>query len=234
MFRLEVKSDYREVERMLTDVQRKQLPFATARAMTKTAQDVQQATIDEMKRVLDRPKRFTLKSTYVKPAKKHDLEARVGLKDFAPKGTAADKYLSPQIEGGARSPKRFEMALRHARVLPPGMFAVPSKTMRLDRYGNVSKGMQTKILSVLKASPDPMQNSTARTKKVKLVYFVARIKGAHGIWQRMAGRKVKLLFVFVKAPRYRKRFDFHGVASRTANKWFEHRFNDSLAKALKS
>ena len=62
---------------------RKQVKFATAKALTQTGKKVQTRLIDEMKSQFDRPSPYTLRSTFLKPAKPAELTAIVGLKDRA-------------------------------------------------------------------------------------------------------------------------------------------------------
>src|ERR1035441_633525 len=75
----------------------RQLPFATAKALTRTAQLIKAAEVDEMRRVFDRPTPWTLNSVFITPATKDNLIARVWLKQDAAKGTPAAKYLLSEI-----------------------------------------------------------------------------------------------------------------------------------------
>jgi hypothetical protein len=101
-----------------------QVAYAARKAVVKTAEDVQQAQIREMRDVFDRPTPYTLSSVENKLIKSNPPTARVWLKDFAGKGTPASEFLQAQIKGGARPIKRFEAALRSVGVLPEGMIAV--------------------------------------------------------------------------------------------------------------
>src|SRR6185369_12985592 len=76
----------------------KQVRFAAAVALTKTAKAVEVAEKHEMSDVFDRPTPNTINSTYVKPATRQTLTAEVGIKNFAGKGIAASKYLAAQIK----------------------------------------------------------------------------------------------------------------------------------------
>ena len=59
----------------------KQVTFATAVALTQTAQLVKKGQLDVMRKRLDRPTPTTMKSIFVKPATRQKLEARVWFKD---------------------------------------------------------------------------------------------------------------------------------------------------------
>ena len=228
MIEIDVKFDTREITKYLNDIEKKQVPFATARALTSTARDVKDELIREMDRVFDRPTRYTKSAFYIRSATKKKLVASVGIKDFSFKGIPAIKFLAPQIYGGTRNPKRFELWLRRRSILPEGMFAVPARGAKLDRYGNLSRGQITKMLANLQALPDMAQRTTDSRK---IVYFVAKIKGIRGIW-RKRGKKIQPFMVFVKAPRYKKRFDFEGVSNKVIGKRFSKNFNKALANAL--
>jgi len=52
----------------MSDLEKKQLPFAMAKTLTKTAQQIKEAAVKEMSRTLDRPTPYTLGSLYIKTA----------------------------------------------------------------------------------------------------------------------------------------------------------------------
>ena len=92
--------------------------FWTAAALTATANDVKDAEVAKMAEVFDRPTRFTLGALYVKPATPNDLTAEVRFKEgFG--SVPAWRYLGPQVEGGNRHHKSFELRLDGAGAGPP-------------------------------------------------------------------------------------------------------------------
>lgn len=205
------------------------VPLATAKALTFTGQDVQAAEKREMPRVFDRPTPFTLNSLYLKPATWADLTVRVFFKDLRFKA----HYLVPQVEGGDRPLKRFEKMLQTRGLMPVGMFAVPGERADMDAYGNMSRGQLIKILSALNALPELgyLANRSAasaarraRSMKPKALvnYFIGRPKQNEpmGVWERVGKTGLRPILIFVKAPRYKKRFDFYGIANSTASRQF--------------
>jgi len=110
-----------------------------------TAKKVKVAEQREIKKVFNNPTRYTQNSLWIKWARKTKLEAIVKLKDEAFKGTPATKYLSPQLMGGGRKHKDFENLLISRGQMPSDMYAVPSRTMKLNQYGNVSNGVIQKV-----------------------------------------------------------------------------------------
>jgi hypothetical protein len=237
--KIEVKSNIQEGIKRLDDIGRRQVPFATAVALTKTAQAVKDDLKAEMGRVFHNPTPYTLNSLFMKPATKARPEAVVWLKDFSFKGIPATKYLAPQIYGGARNAKRSERMLQRMGLLPDGMYWVPGQGARLNQYGNISGGQITQILSALGASPDQFQNRTSRSMQRAMArgsllhYFVAR-PGSHlrqGVWQRTK-RGVKPALMFVRSPQYQPRLDFFGVAEKTVNREFSAQFEKAFRFAL--
>ena len=235
MLTINVKHNIDAVVSRLNDLQRRHVPFATALALTRTAQEVRKAEVEEMKRVFDRPTPFTLRSLYLKPATKADLTARVWFKDL----NRPEHYLVPQIRGGERLPKRFEEHLRRAGILPKDPVAVPGGGARLNKYGNMTAGQITQILSVLGASPDSQQWATARSRKRNRkprAFFVGRPGGGRlplGVWERR-GMKLLPILIFVKRPHYAQRFLFYDIGKRVALREFPKQFNLALAQALSS
>lgn len=238
MLQFAVKDNIDQVVRQLDARFARQVPFATAKALTATAKLAQVNLRLEMGKVFDRPTPFTLNSTYVRPATKANLAALVKLKDEAFKGTPAARYLAPQITGGDRVLKRFERALVAIGALQPGWFAVPGQGARLNSYGNMSVGQVTQILSYLRANPDAMQNRTPRSGKrsVKRAgYFVGRPGNAPiGVWQRTQSGGVRPVLIFVKGATYAKRFDFEAVVRQTAERELLPQFRRALASAIAS
>lgn len=238
---LSVKDNIDAVARRLTDVERRQLPFALARAMTLTAKDAQKAVTDEMRRVFDRPTRYTINSTFIKPARKTDLTATLAVREFGGKGTAAANFLEPQIKGVRRKLKRFERSLQSAGQMPKYTYAMPGQRVRLDRYGNVSRGTITKVLSALKATSDASQRATASVRSAKtqarnryVAFTKPRGRLVPGVYQRRAGGGLSPIFVYTRAPRYRKRLRFWEIANATASMRFPMQLRRSLAMALRT
>lgn len=222
----------------------RQRKFATVVALTRTAKAVKDAEVAEMARVFDRPTRYTLNALYVRPATMARPEASVGFKDFAGKGTPAWKYLGPQIEGGARRRKRFETSLARAGLLPQGMFAVPGDAADLDAYGNMARGQIVKILSDLKAFGEVgyvanrRGRGNSRRRRRAERYFVGGFGRARplppGIYKRVGDGPAVPVVAYVRAPRYRRRFDFFRIAERTVNATFQREFDRALASALRN
>ncbi|QZN97343.1 hypothetical protein [Symbiopectobacterium purcellii] len=96
---------------------RKQIPFATAQALTSVARQIKDAQTTAIKRTFDNPTPFTANSVRSQGARKDTLKARVFIMD-----TSAE-YLEPFEIGGQHK-------LNGHALLNP-------KNIRLNKYGNL-------------------------------------------------------------------------------------------------
>jgi hypothetical protein len=250
MIEIELRADLLPLLNRLQNFQR-QIPFVIASALTKTAVKVKPEIRKEMQRVFDRPTPFTLNSIFVKPANKKDENptARVWIKDSQSAaldtrqftgGTPAAEYLLPQIIGGTRQLKRFELRLARAGLLPPGMFVVPSKGAKLDRYGNADLGQLVAILSKLGTISEAIASKSNQRKRnlkySQAKYFVSRgDRGLkRGIFQRLGRGKVTAVYLFVDRVTYRRIFEFDRVARDVALQLLPGEFEAAIDAALRA
>lgn len=251
----DVRQDVREVERMFSGLAKKQTPFATANAINTLLFASLAAEKREMERVFDRPTRYTLNSLRVRKAKKTDLAGRMWVKSKldAGKGTSPENYLLPNIEGGPRKAKRFEVALRRIGVLPEGWLSVPGEGATLDAYGNMSRAQIVQLLSWFHAFGEQgyRANITEKTKarlkrgtkrKYGISYYAA-IPGREktrkltpGIYKRIRtgfGTATVPVLIFIRRANYQaKRFDFEGIADRYVRAHFRAEFEKQMRRAI--
>jgi len=164
----------------------RRIKAALATALTRTAVEAKAAADAELMRSIDRPTPYTQRSLFVRTATASRLFAEVYVKDdLAGSGTPATKYLLPQVDGGPRSTKRFELALQAAGAMPQGWRAVPAtgsnSAARFDAYGNVSRGQIIQILSQVGVELTAGYNR-------RMVGPVDRRKGAQAKRRRAIGR----------------------------------------------
>ncbi|TDB43339.1 hypothetical protein [Photorhabdus luminescens] len=119
----------KELSNKLTQI-KKQVPFATAQALTKVARQIEQAEKKAIERKLDNPTPFTVKSVGSVGARKNNLTAKVFVRDIAA------SYLTPFEIGGVHK-------LNSSALLNP-------KDIKLNKYGNLPRNK----LQQLKAKPD--------------------------------------------------------------------------------
>lgn len=216
------------------------IPLATAKALTFTAERVRDAERKEMVAIFDRPTPFTLNSLYLRAATPARLEARVWFKELR----FREHYLVPQVHGGERPLKRFEKYLQQNGFLPVGMQIVPGDRAQLDSYGNINRGQIVQILSALRTLPQAgyLANrsaaSTARRAKSKkpralVNYFVGRPKPSAplGVWERVPNTNgLRPILMFVRSARYQPRFKFYEIAKAVSEREFMPLFERELRR----
>lgn len=190
-----------------------QVPFATSLALNRTAEFAKSALRVEISRVFDRPKPFVVNSIFIKRASKTNLTARVFHSD------KVSPYLKAEIEGGVRQEKRFEVKFGKDIL-------VPTKNVKLDSYGGVSKAFIAKVLS--QAAP-----LRSRTQYV-VVKERGRGKLEPGIYERTKDGKIRALFLIKSTARYEQRYDMQAVAQRMVQMEFGRQFAAAMDYALGS
>jgi hypothetical protein len=236
--------------RRLSDLEAKQLPFATMQAINATAFDTRQGWARAMPEVFDRPTALTLGAVLYTKANRQTMRAQVYIRDEAFKGNAPAKYLLAQVDGGQRRRKAFENRLAAAGILPAGMYAVPGKGAKLDAHGNLPGGQIQAILSQLRAQFDTANNQTEasagrrRRRAIKLGqragdYFVPRRTSrlTRGVYQRITtgfGSAVRTVLYFTPKATYRKRYRIVNLAQEIFDQRFPLNFEIHLERAVAS
>jgi hypothetical protein len=170
-----------------------QVQFATALALTRTAQDVQREVTAQLPIIFDRPIPFTQRAIRIVMASKASLTSSVYIMPIAA------RYLAAEIAGGIETPMGK-------------MFALPTNYPR-DQYGNVPRGAVKRLLQ----RPD---------------VFSGRVRGIAGIWQRLPGGRISLLFLYVPKALHRKEFDFAAIAEGVIQRRLLPNFAEALRVAM--
>lgn len=226
---------------MLKGVER-QIPFATALALTKTAQLVKKGILEVMEKRLDNPTKTTLNSLFIAPAKPKKLQAKVWLKDTFNAGIPADRYMQAVVYGGVRRRKRFEMALLARGLMSPNQYAIPQKPF-LDQNGNIKGQLAIRILSGLGAaetvsgySANATNSRRSRKKGNAGRYFVGDVDGSQGVWERKrigSSTGVRPVFLFTdSAPKYKVIVPFFKVADNIIKANYSKEFSKALDRAI--
>jgi len=253
------KSDLR-LGRDFVESARRQVPYATAVALTRTARKIADAIGVQIKTVFDRPTPYTQSAVRVTSATRQSLVARVDFKEAAGKGISADKFLQPQVFGGPRRMKRSERALGRAG-LPTHSFLVPGAGAEMDAYGNMSRGQLVRVMSYLQTFGEQgyRANSTEKSrarlaKRGKtaegyktingVVYFTSRGKGTMagnrqqtlpaGVWMKTGihGFKVKPVLLAIDQPTYQPRLPFYETAEQVHGENFDAEYTTALDVAM--
>ena len=203
---LSVHSNTKQLTAHLNRIQRKQIPFATAKALTQTAFDVRRTLQNALPRRLDRPTKGIINSVQVDKATKYNVTARVGFAGLGFGKTAwkesPAKIMRRHIKGGTRYPNKTAIA-------------VPVK-QRTNKYGNLPRN---KISTLL-----------ANTTK----YFSGTPKGMSnaGIYERQK-KKLKMLIAWEPKATYQGgRFPFKSIVKLGVAKNYRKRFEKALQNAL--
>jgi hypothetical protein len=233
---LSFEADIASIRKELPEWAQRRIPSITRNALNDSVTDAQFAETEKIRGVFDRPNRLTQRSPLYRKATTDSLTAWVFIRDEASGGTAPAKYLMPQVMGGARGAKRFEVALRAIGVMRADEYAIPAVGFKRDQYGNVPGSTIVRILSQLRAMErfaGSMANETATSKARniragKARYFVPQqgkraergiSRLPRGIYERN-GKGIRAVFIFVRQPTYRKRYDFGQAAKAKVERVF--------------
>ena len=196
----------------------KQIPFATAQAMTKVVRQIELDQKTAFERHLESPTPFTVKSVGSVAARKNNLTAKVFVRD-----TAAG-YLEPFEFGG-------EHKLSGSALLNP-------KNIKLNKYGNLPRNK----LSQLKAKPNTFigdvggvnavwQRRKAKTKKGKKR---AKRSPNGSRRDRVKQRAPKLLIRFGDALPVKPTLGYMDRANTMVNALLPSALNQAIAEAIKT
>ena len=206
---VDVRSNVKEFKKGLTSVQKKQIPFATSRALNLTGVLVLKSlernadktfkggATPSTKRVFKPPRGMRGERHNIRFSTKRDLTTAIYMPPWAA------NYLKYQIDGGIRKTKGIGTG-------------VPTKNKRLNKYGNIT-GRRGGLVK------------TANQ-------FIGEIKGIQGVWERYGpGKKnIKLLIAFEKDPQYKPLFPYYETARKTVDIHFKRKLKLELNRALRN
>ena len=224
-----MRVDIADVERGFTELERRQLPQASAWALNDAAYSILKDMQDRMDVVFDRPTRFTKNALMVWRATKQDLVAEVGERP----SVGPRHYLKVQEAGGARGKTGMENLIGGLLDGGQTMTAiVPTAAARVDSYGNWARGERNNVLAGLReAGKSKGQPDGARSRRAS--YFVPAKGGlSPGIWRRK-GKDIEKVATFTRAaPSYDQTLGFLELAEEKFREEFPERFDRALAKAM--
>jgi hypothetical protein len=123
---INVKIDASQLVGELHDIQKRQLPFAMASALTATAQDGQAEVRRNLGAKFTLRNRFTEQGIRIKPADKNKLPLQADVHtDTANRKTGAPDYLGNQEDGGEKIPfgghQHIAVPTKYLRQMCPGV-----------------------------------------------------------------------------------------------------------------
>jgi hypothetical protein len=222
-----------------------QIPFATARALTVTAHQVNAEIKAEMRaRIAGGPTPYTLGAFAVTAATKSSPSAEISLRSAPPGGTPFETAIGHLFRGGKRDFKRLETVLRLRGLIPPGLQIAPARGLPVDARGNPRMAAIKEMLGVVTSPIRNLRIYARRTKKQTSIAFGffcifpgASRHLAPGIYRRVEIGSDSYLapwLFFVAPPPYRQLFDLEKTATRIVAKNFSANFNASMAAAMAS
>lgn len=201
---LSIKADFDAAERLLSDLGRKQLPFATAMALNETAAAVKEAEEREVESAFERPTPFTKRAFYLRRARKSSLIATVGAKPVQA------SYLKMQVTGGVRRPRG------RALVVPAGA--------RLNKYGNLPKGGLSRIKR--RKGAFVASRNSGKAGHLPAGIYVRSGRGGRG--------PLKMQIAFEPRASYRAAYKFGPVAMSAGRRTFPAAFTEALRRAIRT
>lgn len=242
MSEIKLTADTARLNRRLSNMIARQIPFAVSRALNQTAKDLIAANKKDMQMRFDRPTNFTLNAFFFMYAKKGDTSVTIRRKSMQ----AGKHYLEVQESGGQRKMKGFERNFMYNLAYSgPISYITPTDKTPILSNGNMSMGFLRKVESQLRTASDPaMRMNTQKPRKRKArgkQYFVPDITHplgqgrSAGVYERTPAGNVKKVLNFVTStPQYTKRTRFHQNMPRWASKILPGKLRSSLRFAMET
>jgi hypothetical protein len=264
---IEIEFKPEQIIGQINELQRIQIPLAGSIALNKAAYAASQELKSQANTIFNNPVPFTVNSFLYKKSTSDQLEAKIFIRDQAPKGNAPANYLRPQIYGGAHYPTRFQGALlntvvenatgRNVQVGQRGRIMIPnlrSPKTRTNRYGNMTPGQYTQILSALRgniSSADiygvrqrgeaPVNDQSLSNyiyldeESIYEPYFRRRFTqspkpGIYFVDRRTPGNRYYRVMTESRIPNYTGKFPFIDIATNAATQEFNRVFSQLVLR----
>ncbi len=210
MIQIKVKADTKRVKKWLKKIHKKQIPFATAQAITKTLVIAKKDLLRQLDKDIHQPTPFTRRGFRVDGANKQTLTGRVFILPIQA------RYLAWSIFGGVKTPRGSSFALR---PMKPG----PGR-IKLNRFGNIPPSQRPRaqlargafsatINGVAGIWSAPKKTKTGKTRK---------------------GSRFQLLFAYEKTAVYRKRYRFFERGQNSIRVNWPREFEKSFRSAIRT
>ena len=238
MIHIQTKQASAELKKRLTDLKDREMPFASALTLTKTAQFVKKDIEGAILRNFSNPTPYTQRSVFLKPATKTNQTALVWIKEWGDKGTPAAKYLLPNVQGGERPSKPSEKLLQRSGVMKSGETWTPGSGARKNAYGNIAPSEIVKVLSATSSLLDPYQNRTERSKKRnkgQASIFFAQFGNTRGVFKKGPRNSISMILRFsgeTSPPTHRVRFPFVKIADGSAKRHYDKAFESAVQQVI--
>jgi hypothetical protein len=218
-FNISIASNIKQIQKSLSDLAYKQMPFATATALTSLAKLIKEEEVKNMAATFKNPSPFTLRSIRSTAARKDNPVATVFVMD------KAAEYLEPYEVGGVHK-------LNSRALLNP-------KDIALNQYGQLRRG----TLATLKARSD-IFIGPVKTKRGTVNGVWQREAATAAITNKRTGKtriskrgvnqsgKLKLLVRFGDALPVTQRLGYQARAKQVVDANFNREMGRAIAKAI--
>jgi len=215
---LDISHDIKKLTKKLDFVQKAQIPFATAKSLTKTGFNVAADTKNPKALRQSADRRFDPKATpFTKRGFRFTKATKKNQKTVIYIMPEQEKYMQFMIQGGTRFPDRNKIM-------------VPTGQIRLNQFGNITKNTIEKI--------------RADRKK----FFFGTPKGQpeepNAIWERYgrskshpSGRRIRPLALLTDSAKYKPIFPFKAIVKNVVfsrKGGFADEFRKTLKEAIRS
>lgn len=218
--KIEIFTNANKIAKDLDRIARRQMPFATALALTRLAQDGQEATQAQLNKVFElrNPKRLK-KGVRIKPARKQDFQ----------RGTIhsevfdIDPFMALQETGGTKK-------------ATSGMLAIPDRfihTTKRGTTGSIRKRWKPKTLIEKVRNQPGRPRKWGRHRKPRPFIMHYGSKGG-SIAVRRGQNRFPLLYLYHFSPsaRVSARFEFVRTVEKKVSKEFGRQFALAMRRAL--
>lgn len=204
-FDISVHADTKAISKKLGDLAYRQMPFATAQALTAVAREVSVLEKQALPSIFDKPTPFTQNAIGVIPARKDNHQAVVFMKDI----TAA--YLAPYEFGG-----------KNKGLGSKGVFLQPAN-IALNQYGNLPRNKTAQLKGKKNVFVGKIKGKSGR----EIDGIWQRIPAAKG-----KPASLKLLIRFEDPHEAKQHIDWFARAEQVVRRTYAREFGRALARAM--
>ena len=225
MFNISLKADLDELKKRIHWTQKDQIPYVTMLALNNTAFQARSAIQQVLDVYIDKPTPYTARGVQVEKvnyADRKDIDKMGAKVGFVCEGFGKmrgkikpSEYMTRLIEGGIRLPEKTALA-------------IPTSNLRLNKFGNITRGKIAKLLGdphkYFSGVPNnqPRQPSGIWQRTPKRTPGKKRKK--RGRTARADKRSIKPLILWKQSASYKKQFPLHKIVQQSVSKTFVKEF----------
>ena len=207
MISIGVRHDLKELEKFLTKIEKKQMPFATAQSLNNTKKRIQGFLMTRMVRILDRPTPFTMNSFDDAKGNWATKKRPVAWIKFK---RIQGEYLYPLIHGGTET----------------DLHIVPTKAARKNKYGNLPR------TSTATMKKDKGKFFYGKPKGGGQEGWYQRYPSNKSRKSKGGAQQIRLAAFYTRSRNYKRIFPFYTIVRTRFNPLWPKEFDRSFARAM--